>query len=165
MRDLDPMQQQIVKRQTLVVFFKNKEIIHDNKEFDTLFKPLRATTFSGFDQHSSPSKIYNQEEYVKRSEFMRLMSVSIMRQVMQHTYDYLISSPSFNLSQSLLKLQRSILIHGVKDKSTAKKVSDQSCCGQIVTNLQRIQQRKDDLIYYNSAIDGQPIFPRPLYQE
>ena len=65
---------------------------------------------------------------------MRLMSISIMKQVFKQTYDYLISSPAYNLSQNLLKLQRKILIEGVKQKSGVVTSSNEinrnsQCCG------------------------------------
>lgn len=63
-----------------------------------MFKIMSATVYSCCDKPCSPVKIYSQEEYVKRSEYMRLMSISIMKQVMRQTYDYIIGCPSYNLS-------------------------------------------------------------------
>jgi hypothetical protein len=65
--DLDPLKQQIVKRHTLSKFFKRKLIINDDKEFDPIFKAI------------NDSKDLIQDEYVKRSEFMRIMSIGIMQ--------------------------------------------------------------------------------------
>jgi len=65
--DLDPLKQQIVKRHTLSKFFKRKLIINDDKEFDAIFKAI------------NDSKDLIQDEYVKRSEFMRIMSIAIMQ--------------------------------------------------------------------------------------
>ena len=69
-------------------------------------KPMKMTEYSCNmkpDASLNKSNIM-QDEYIKRSEFMRLMSISIMKQVFKKTYDYLISSPAYNLSQNLLKL-------------------------------------------------------------
>ena len=108
---LDPIKQQVIKRSSLEQFFISKAVICEPKELDSVIRSYFADYQSGVDTT------------IKKSQFMRIVSCAIMRGILLNIHQFVRQTQGIpqeqevNLSMKVMKLQRIILLNGIKAKS------------------------------------------------
>eukprot|EP00347_Sterkiella_histriomuscorum_P018091 403346824 len=139
---LDPKKLQLIQRETIEQFLIQKKILNNPKELDSIirsfypsFQPFNETTF-------------------KKSMFIRIMYCAIMRGVLLNLNHFMqivsgdIQKEELSLSMKVLRLQRLILVSGIKAKSNIGvyhngKIQSEGLsmtCAKIINSLQNLRK-------------------------
>ncbi|CDW85598.1 UNKNOWN [Stylonychia lemnae] len=139
---MDPMKMQVVPKEKVENFLQSKGILNDPKELDSIIRSY------------FPKNQLLTDNTIKKSVYMRIMSCAIMRGMLINLNSFLnlsqgtIQSEEQSLNLKVLKLQRIILMKGIKAKSNIgiyhkgkiQKDGLSFACASIVDNLQNIYQ-------------------------
>ena len=94
---------QILPKRDILAFFLQKHIISDPKQLDSLLRSFYPAS-SSFSQ-------------MKKSHFLRILSSALMRGLLLRLYRWLQQTQEQPLGLKVMRLQRLILLQGIKAKS------------------------------------------------